>query len=154
MTTYAFPISLYGYIFDELENLLKAECEQWEEQGHPCYNAETGRPTGMPATILEIMKEAKQATFEKEESPLRITFTLTDYLFIPLENLLKDKCKEYKDVSDSNPFDPITGEPQCSYASMLEGMRLAIKNMSLNSYSSFVDSEPIKLWSPKGVTKE
>jgi hypothetical protein len=32
---------------------------------------------------------------------------------------------------------------------MLEGMKMAIKNMSLNSYSSFVDDEPVKLWSPK-----
>ena len=149
MTTYAYPISLYEYIFNELEKLLKAECEQWEKEGYRCYNAETGRPTGMPATILEIMREAKQVSLEKEDSPLRITFTLTDYLFIPLENLLKGKCKEYKDASGGNPFDPITGEPQCGYASMLEGMRLAIRNMSLNSYSSFVDSAPIKLWSQK-----
>lgn len=154
MTTYAYPISLYGYTFDELEKLLKAECEQWEIEGYQCYSTETGRPTGMPATILEIMKEAKQASLEREDSPLRITFTLTDYLFIPLENLLKEKCKEYKDASGGNPFDPITGEPQCGYASMLEGMRLAIKNMSLNSYSSFVEDEPIVLWSPKRTAKD
>ena len=154
MTTYAYPISLYVYIFDELKKLLKTECEQWEKQGYQCYNAETGRPIGMPATILEIMNEAKQASLEKEASPLRITFTLTDYLFIPLENLLKEKCKEYKDALGGNPFDPITGEPQCGYASMLEGMRLAIKNMSLNSSSSFVEDEPIVLWSPKRTAKD
>ena len=150
MTTYAYPITLYVYIFDELEGLLKTECEQWEAQGVPCYSAETGRPTGMPATILEIMKDAKQASSENgKEPPFKITFTLTDYLFIPLENLLKEKCREYKDKSDSNPFDPITGEPQCGFASILEAMRLAIKNMSLNSYSSFVEDEPIVVWSPK-----
>jgi len=149
MTTYAYPITLYGYIFDELENLLKLECQRWESEGYQCYSPETGRPTGTPATILEIMKEAKRASLDDGPPSSRITFTLTDYLFIPLENLLKDKCKEYKDRSGNNPFDPITGEPQCGYALMLEGMKLAIKNMSLNSYSSFVDDEPVKLWSPK-----
>lgn len=150
MTTYAYPISLYRYTFDELEKLLEAECEQWESKGIPCYRSDNGRPMGMPASILEIMKEAKQASSESKESlSLRITFSLTDYLFIPLENLLKDKCKDYKDKAGNDPFNPITGEPQCGHASMLEGMRLAIKNMSLNSYSSFVDSEPVKLWSPK-----
>ena len=150
MTTFAYPITLYSYTFDELENLLKAECEQWESEGIPCYRSDNGQPMGMPASILEIMKEAKKASSEAKEPFLsRITFTLTDYLFIPLENLLKDKCREYKERSGHNPFDPITGEPQCGYALMLEGMRLAIKNMSLNSYSSFVDDEPVKLWSPK-----
>jgi len=149
MTTYAYPIALYEYVFDELINLLEEECVQWEREGYQCYSPETGRPTGTPATILEIMKEAKRASSENGQSSSRITFTLTDYLFIPLESLLKDKCKTYKDSSGSNPFDPITGEPQCGYALMLEAMRLAIKNMSLNSYSSFVENEPIVLWSPK-----
>ena len=150
MTTYAYPISLYEYIFDELINLLKIECEIWESEGRKCYSPETGRPTGMPSSILEIMNEAKKTSSKDGEAfSSRITFTLTDYLFIPLENLLKGKCKEYKEISGNNPFDPLTGEPQCVYASMLEGMKLAIKNMSLNSYSSFVNVEPIKLWSPK-----
>ena len=150
MTTYAYPISLYGYTFEELENLLRSECEQWESQGIPCHRAGNGRPMGMPASILEIMNEAKKASSEGKEPFLsKITFTLTDYLFIPLENLLKDKCREFKDKTGNDPFNPITGESQCGYASMLEGMKLAIKNMSLNSYSSFVDSEPVKLWSPK-----
>lgn len=150
MTTYAYPITVYGYIFNELENLLKKQCEEWEAEGVPCHNSETGRPMGMPATILEIMNEAKKASLEDgEDMPFQITFTLTDYLFIPLENLLKDKCKQYKEKYEGDPFNPITGEPQCGYASMLEAMRLAIKNMSLNSYSSFVEDRPIKVWSPK-----
>lgn len=155
MTTYAYPITLYEYIFDELENLLKAECERWESEGHQCYNPETGEPTGTPATILEIMKEARQvSSMNRAEFGSRITFTLTDYLFIPLENLLKEKCRAYKEGTGNNPFDPITGEPQCSYASMLEGTKLAVKNMSLNSYSTFVETEPIRLWSPKRSVKD
>jgi hypothetical protein len=150
MTTFAYPITLYRYTFEELENLLKLECEKWENEGVPCYRSDNGRPMGMPASILEIMNEAKKASSENGEAfSSGVTFTLTDYLFIPLENLLKDKCREYKDKTGNDPFNPITGESQCGYASMLEGMKLAIKNMSLNSYSSFVDSEPVKLWSPK-----
>lgn len=152
MTTYAFPITLYDYIFQELETLLKEECERWEAEGHQCYNPETGQPKGMPATILEIMKEARQvASMNEELVGSKITFSLTDYLFIPLQSLLQDKCEEYKSLVGSDPFDPITGEPQCSYALMLEGTKLAIKNMSLNSYSSFVENKPIQLWTPKDL---
>lgn len=150
MTTFAYPITLYRYTFEELETLLKSECEQWESQGIPCHRSDNGRPMGMPASILEIMNEAKKASSEGKEPFLsKITFTLTDYLFIPLESLLKEKCREYKDKTGNDPFNPITGEPQCGYASMIEAMRLVIKNMSLNSYSTFVENEPIVLWSPK-----
>ena len=150
MTTYAYPIRLYSYVFNALEQLLAKINEEWEREGYPTYNAETGRPVGTFANILEIMKEAKKEAFENEgDSPLAITFTLTDYLFIPLENLLKEKCQQYKDKTGSDPFNPITGEPQCECASMLEATRLAIRSMSLNSYSTFVENEPIKLWSPK-----
>lgn len=148
MTTYAYPIILYEYVFNELELLLQKICEEWERQGIPTYNPETKRPVGTFATILEIMKEAKQDAL-KNESYAPITFTLTDYLFIPLENLLKEKCQQYKDSTGNDPFNPVTGEPQYSYASMLEATRLAIKSSALNSYSSFVEHEPIKLWSPK-----
>lgn len=150
MTTYAYPITLYEYTFDELERLLKQACEKDEKEGHPSYRADTGQPISTCANILEIMKTAKKSTSKNNEHyASKITFTLTDYLFIPLENLLKEKCKLYKDKTGNDPFNPLTGEPQHCYASMLEAMRLAIKNMSLNSWSSFTDSEPIKLWSPK-----
>jgi hypothetical protein len=151
MTTYAYPIRLYKHTFEALELLLTKINQEWEREGYPTYNTETGRPVGTFANILEIMKEAKQAAIQNEgDSPLAITFTLTDYLFIPLENLLKEKCQQYKDRTGSDPFDPITGEPQYECASMLEATRLAIKSMSLNSYSTFADGgETIKLWSPK-----
>lgn len=155
MTTYAYPISLYEYVFDELERLLEGECEQLEKAGFKRYNPETQRPMGVVAEILEIMKDARKgATQNGQLRALTITFTLTDYLFIPLENILKDRCKKYKDQTGGDPFNPITGEAQCGYASMLEGMRLAIKNMSLNSYSSFAEDEPIVLWSPKRTAKD
>ena len=151
MTTYAYPITLYKYTFDALELLLVKINEEWERQGYPTYNPDTGRPVGTFANILEIMKDAKKEAFHNEDdSPLAITFTLTDYLFIPLENLLKEKCQQYKDKTGGDPFNPITGEPQYEYASMLEATRFAIKNSTLNSWSSFSDNEPvIKLWSPK-----
>jgi hypothetical protein len=151
MTTYAYPIRLYKYTFDALELLLTKINEEWEREGYPTYSPDTGRPVGTFANILEIMKEAKQEAIQNEgDSPLAITFTLTDYLFIPLENLLKEKCQQYKDRTGSDPFNPITGEPQYECASMLEATRLAIKSMSLNSYSTFADSEvKIKLWSPQ-----
>ncbi len=150
MTTYTYPITLYEYTFDELERLLKQTCEEDGKNGYPSYREDTGQPISACANILEIMKAAKESTPKNNEhyAP-NITFTLTDYLFIPLENLLKEKCKSYKDKTGNDPFNPLTGEPQHSYASMLEAMRLAIKSMSLNSWSSFIDSEPIKLWSPK-----
>ena len=92
MTTYAYPIRLYRYIFEELELMLVKINEEWEREGYPTYNPDTGRPVGTFANILEIMKEAKEEAVQKEgDSPLAITFTLTDYLFIPLENLLKEK---------------------------------------------------------------
>lgn len=150
MTTYAYPITLYDYLFNELEAHLKRLCEKWEAEGQLVYDPDTRRPISGFANVLEIMKEAKAtAPRDADDSTFRITFTLMDYLFIPLENLLKEECKRYKEKSGNNPFDPLTGEPQCSYALMLEAMRLAIKNMMLNSYSSFVDSAPTKLWSPK-----
>ena len=150
MTTYAYPITLYKYIFEALELLLIGINEQWEKEGQPTYNKETGRPVGTFANVLEIMKEAKEDAFQNEgDSPLAITFTLTDYLFIPLENLLKEKCRQYKDKKGNDPFNPITGEPQYECASMLEATRFAIRSMSLNSYSTFVENEPVKLWSPK-----
>ena len=150
MTTYAYPITLYKYIFEALELLLIGINEQWEKEGHLTYNKETGRPVGTFANVLEIMKEAKEDAFQNEgDSPLAITFTLTDYLFIPLENLLKEKCRQYKDKTGNDPFNPITGEPQYECASMLEATRFAIRSMSLNSYSTFVKNEPVKLWSPK-----
>lgn len=153
MTTYAYPISLYEYVFNDLERLLESECDRLEKSGFKCHDPDSGRPRGVLAEILEIMKEArKSSTQEGQLKVLRIGFTLTDYLFIPLENLLKDKCRQYKEQAGGDPFNPVTGEPQCSYASMLEGMRLAMKNMSLNSYSSFVGDEPIMLWSPKKST--
>jgi hypothetical protein len=150
MTTYAYPITLYEYLFNDLEAHLKRLCEQWEAEGQLVYDPETRRPISGFANVLEIMKEAKATTpRDADGSAFRITFTLMDYLFIPLENLLKEECRQYKEKSGNNPFDSLTGEPQCSYASILEAMRLAMKNMMLNSYSSFVDSAPIKLWSPK-----
>ena len=151
MTTYAYPIRLYRYTFEALELLLVKINEEWERGGYPTYNPETGRPVGTFANILEIMKEAKQEAFQNEDdaSSSAITFTLTDYLFIPLENLLKEKCQQYKDKTGNDPFNPITGEPQFEYASMLEATRLAIKSSTLNSYSSFSDNQPaVKLWSP------
>ncbi|MBU3600041.1 hypothetical protein ICN28_05880 [Polynucleobacter sp. 30F-ANTBAC] len=97
------------------------------------------------------MKTAKESSrMDSDFLAPTVTFTLTDYLFIPLETFLKDKCKQYKERTENDPFNSLTGEPQHSYASMLEAMRLAIKNMSLNSYSSFTNSDPkFKLWSPK-----
>ena len=155
MTTYAYPITLYEYRFKELEEFLKKLCDEWEAEGHLVYDPETRRPIGTFANILEIMKEAKDNSpkDEKHFAPT-ITFTLTDYLFIPLENLLKEKCQQYKDQTGNDPFNPITGEAQLSYASMLEATRFATKNSLLNSWSSFVDSAPIKLWSPKRTTKD
>lgn len=151
MTTYAYPITLYEYTFNELEMFLKELCEEWEKEGHLVYDPVTRRPVGTFATILEIMKEAKKNNPKNEESFTQIlSFTLTDYLFIPLQNLLKEKCQLYKDKTGSDPFNPITGEPQFSFATMLEATRLAIKSATLNSWSSFGDNEPvIKLWSPK-----
>lgn len=150
MTSYAYPITLYGYVFNALERLLVKTNEGWEKEGYPTYDPQTRRPVGTFATILEVMKEAKRNAEEMEgDDPLRITFTITDYLFIPLENLLKDKCQEFKDKTGIDPFNPITGEPQGECASMLEAMKRAVMGMSLNSYSSFVEDKPIKLWSPK-----
>ena len=150
MTTYAFPITLYEYIFNDLERLLKRLCEEWEAEGHLVYDPETRRPISGFANILEIMKEAKASTEKDADGSIfKITFTLTDHLFFPLENLLKEECKRYQERSGHNPFNPITGEPQCPFASMLEAVRFATKSALLNSYSSFVDSAPIKLWSPK-----
>ena len=138
MTTYAYPISLYEYHFNELELLLNEICQEYEKQGIQIYNPDTGRPTSTLTNILEIMKEAKASapTDTQFLAPV-VTFTLTDYLFIPLESLLKDQCKKYKEETGNDPFNALTGEPQIGYATMLEAMRLAIKNMSLNSYSTF-----------------
>jgi len=151
MTTYAYPISLYEYTFDELDRLLRSSCEEDEREGVPTYDPITGNPISTFANILEIMKAAKTSSRTNSDflAPT-ITFTLTDYLFIPLENFLKDKCKQYKEKTGNGPFNSLTGEPQHSCALMLEAMRLAIKHMSLNSYSSFTDNNPkLKLWSPK-----
>jgi uncharacterized Fe-S radical SAM superfamily protein PflX len=142
MTTYAYPITLTDYVFDELERLLKLTCEEWEKEGHPSYNSETGEPMSVCANILEIMKETKELMPKKgEHFAPTITFILTDYLFIPLKNLLKERCKLYKEKTGNDSFNPLTGEPQHSEASMFEAMRFAIKNISLNSWSSFTDSE-------------
>lgn len=149
MTTYAYPITLYTYMFDALERLLIKTNEEWEKEGYPTYDPQTCRPVGTFATILEVMKEAKLNAIEAEgDEPLKVTFTITDYLFIPLENLLKEKCQQFKDRTGIDPFNPITGEPQGECASMLEAMKRAIMSMSLNSYSSFTEDRPIKLWSP------
>jgi hypothetical protein len=155
MTTYAYPITLYEYRFKELQEFLKKLCDESEAEGRLVYDPETRRPIGTFANILEIMKETKDNSPKVEEQfAPTITFTLTDYLFIPLENLLKEKCQQYKDQTGNNPFDPITGEAQLNYASMLEATRFASKNSLLNSRSSFVGSIPIKLWSPKRSTKD
>lgn len=150
MTTFAYPITLYEYTFNELDQVLKSACEEQEKEGVPTYRPD-GAPISTFANILEIMKAAKKSSQTNSDffAPT-ITFTLTDYLFIPLENFLKDKCKLYKEKTGNDPFNSLTGEPQHSYASMLEAMRLAIKNMSLNSYSSFTNNDSkVKLWSPK-----
>jgi hypothetical protein len=151
MTTYAYPITLYEYTFSELNDLLKSACEDDKKAGIPTYSSDTGAPISTFANILEIMKVAKESSrMDFDFLAPTVTFTLTDYLFIPLENFLKDKCKQYKERTGNDPFNSLTGEPQHSYASMLEAMRLAIKNMSLNSYSSFTNSDSrFKLWSPK-----
>lgn len=150
MTTYAYPITLYTYLFDALEQVLIKTNEEWERGGYPTYDPETRRPVGTFANILEVMKEAKRRALEVEDdSPLKITFTISDYLFIPLQNLLKEKCQQFKDRTGIDPFNSMTGEPQGACASMLEATRHAITSMSLNSYSSFIEDKPIKLWSPK-----
>lgn len=155
MTTYAYPITLYEYTFKELKEFLKRLCEDLEANGHLVYDPKTKKPIGTFANILEIMEEAENNSSKDEEhSAPTITFTLTDYLFIPLANLLKERCQQYKDQTGNDPFNPITGEAQLTYASMLEATRFATKNSSLNSRSSFVDSTPIKLWSPKQSTKD
>jgi hypothetical protein len=155
MTTYAYPITLYEYTFRELEEFLKKLCEDWEAEGNLVYDPETRRPIGTFANILEIMKEAKESIPKDDEGfAPTITFTLTDYLFIPLENVLKEKCQQYKDQTGRDPFNPITGDPQLGFASMLEATRFAIKSSTINSWSSFVDSAPIKLWSPKQSAKD
>ena len=155
MTTYAYPITLYEYTFNELEDYLRKLCEEWEAEGHLVYDKETRRPVGTFAVILEIMKEAKESVARNDDGfASTISFTLTDYLFIPLENLLKEKCQQYKDQMGKDPFNPITGEPQLSFASMLEATRFAIKSGTLNSWSSFTNNSPIKLWSPKRPARE
>lgn len=136
MTTYAYPITLPKYVFDELEDYLKRLCEELEQDGHLVYDAKTRRPISTFAVILEIMKQAKDSVAKNDEGfAPSITFTLTDYLFIPLENLLIEKCQQYKDHMGKDPFNPITGEPQLSFASMLEATRFAVKSATLNSWS-------------------
>jgi hypothetical protein len=151
MTTYAYPITLSELALNQLIQVLKKQCNEWEKEGNLVYDPVTKKPMGTFVTILEIMNEAKESNTVKSESyASKITFTLTDYLFIPLENFLKQKCQEYKDKTGNDPFNPITGEPQFSFASMLEATRFAVKSATLNSYSSLsYDAPVIKLWSPK-----
>lgn len=150
MTTYAYPITLNEHLFNDLYDLLQKLCEESIRNGDMVYDSETKRPIGTFPNILEIMKGSKESVARDTGSfsPV-ITFTLTDYLFIPLENLLKEKCKQYKNQTGRDPFDPLTGSPQLGFASMLEAMRFAIKSATLNSWSSFTESKPIKLWSLK-----
>ncbi len=150
MTTYAYPITLNERVFNDLYMVLQKLCEESERNGNVIYDPETKKPIWTFSNILEVMNGAK-VTLPKDKGGNvdEITFTLTDYLFIPLENLLKEKCREYKEFTKKDPFDPITGEPQLNFASMLEAIRFAIKNSTLNSWSSYTERGPIKLWSPK-----
>lgn len=150
MTTYAYPITLNEHLFNDLYDLLQKLCEDSIRSGDMVYDSKAKRPIGTFPNILEIMEGAKESVARDTSSfSPAITFTLTDYLFIPLENLLKEKCQQYKNQTGSDPFDPITGNPQLGFASMLEAMRFATMNSTLNSWSSFTESKPIKLWSPK-----
>lgn len=155
MTTYAYPITLNEHLFNDLYDLLQKLCEESIRNGDMVYDSETKRPIGTFPNILEIMKGSKESVARDTGSfSPAITFTLTDYLFIPLENLLKEKCQQYKNQTGRDPFDSITGNPQLGFASMLEAMRFAIKSATLNSWSSFIDSAPVKLWSHKQSAKE
>jgi hypothetical protein len=155
MTTYAYPITLNERVFNDLYEHLQKLCEELESNGNIVYDSKAKRPIGSFPNILEVMREARECISSDIDSLTpAITFTLTDYLFIPLENLLKEKCQQYKNQTGRDPFDPVTGEPQLNFASMLEAIRFAIKSATLNSSSSFVDSAPVKLWSPKRSAKE
>lgn len=155
MTTYAYPITLNERVFNDLYKHLQKLCEELESNGDMVYDSKANRPIGSFGNILEVMREARECISSDIDSLTpAITFTLTDYLFIPLENLLKEKCQQYKNQTGRDPFDPVTGEPQLNFASMLEAIRFAIKSATLNSSSSFVDSAPVKLWSPKRSAKE
>ena len=67
----------------------------------------------------------ENATFSLDSRPLRL-----------LENLLKDKCKAYKDETGSPAFNSLTGEPLHDVAKMLEAVRFAYKNIVITSDSS------------------
>lgn len=71
----------------------------------------------------------------------QFNIVLEDYEFFALENALNRLCKEVKDETDIDCFDPITNEPRHVYGQILTRMKESIKNMELRSTSSFVSKD-------------
>lgn len=155
MTTYAYPITLKEELFDNLYDFLQKICDESERNGDMVYDSDTKKPIGNFSNILEIMKEAKGSIHRDANGfASAITFTLTDYLFIPLENLLKEKCWECEDESGRKSFNQLTDNLQLDYSSILKATRFAIENAALNSWSSITDTNQVNLWSPKKLDEK
>jgi hypothetical protein len=69
----------------------------------------------------------------------QFSIVLEDYEFIALENALNRLCKEVKDETGIDCFDPITNKQMHVYGEILARMKESIKNMELRSTSSFVE---------------
>ena len=71
----------------------------------------------------------------------QFNIVLEDYEFFVLENALNRLCKEVKDETGIDCFDPITHKPMHVYGEILTRMKESIKNMELRSTSSFVEKQ-------------
>ena len=71
----------------------------------------------------------------------QFNIVLEDYEFFALENVLNRLCKEVKEETSIDCFDPITNETRHVYGKILARMKESIKNMELRSTSSFVSKD-------------